>query len=98
MDSVAEYNSYGFALTNAKYRIDDEQALSLYAFKAAYYLQRLATQYNFLNHQTVPVYHDEGCMCSSELDIMRTCPMIESSCCFENLPTWCTTTLQTNQC
>ena len=34
MDGVAEYNNYGSAVTNPKYRIDDEQALSLYAFKA----------------------------------------------------------------
>ena len=34
MDGVAEYNNYGSAVTNPKYQIDDEQALSLYAFKA----------------------------------------------------------------
>ena len=34
MDGVEEYNSFGFASTNPKYRVDDQSALELYGFKA----------------------------------------------------------------
>lgn len=36
MDAVAEYNSYGYASTNPKYRVDDQTALELYGFKASW--------------------------------------------------------------
>lgn len=37
LDSVAEYNEYGIAVTSPKYRVDDEQALQLYGMKVAWF-------------------------------------------------------------
>ena len=35
LDAIAEYNCYGISVSNPKYRVDDQQALDLYGFKAA---------------------------------------------------------------
>ena len=37
MDTIAEYNNYGFAANNPKYRVDDDAALQLYSFKAIWH-------------------------------------------------------------
>ena len=34
LDAIAEYNSYGISASNPKYRVDDQQALDLFGFKA----------------------------------------------------------------
>ena len=36
MDAVSEYNSFGYAATNARYRVDDQAALELFGFKASW--------------------------------------------------------------
>lgn len=33
LDGVMEYNSYGFAMMNSKYQVDENEALELFGFK-----------------------------------------------------------------
>jgi hypothetical protein len=36
MDAIDEYNSFGFAATNPKYRVEQQAALELYGFKVTW--------------------------------------------------------------
>jgi len=36
LEGVLEYNEWGFAANNSKYRISDEEALNLYGFYATW--------------------------------------------------------------